>query len=73
MLLTGGGEGGVFVVLLSGGGGLFWSAEMRAARVVASAVLRRVMKSVARLGGRSAMMCGGDGCNVVVRKIMVRK
>jgi creatinine amidohydrolase/Fe(II)-dependent formamide hydrolase-like protein len=60
-------------VLLSGGGGLFWSAEMRAARVVASAVLRRVMKSVARLGGRSAMMCGGDGGNVVVRKMMVRK
>ncbi len=34
---------------------------MRVARVVASVVLRRVVNSVSRLGGRSAMMCGGVG------------
>jgi hypothetical protein len=35
---------------------------MRAARVTASAVPRRVVKSAARVGGRSVMMCGGyDG------------
>jgi hypothetical protein len=73
VLLTEGGEGGVSVVLLSGGGGWFWSAEMRAARVRASVVLRRVVKSVARVGGRSAMMCGGDGDNVVLHRMMVRK
>ncbi len=67
------GEGGASVVLLLGGGGWFWSAEIRVARVAASAVLRRVVKSVARVGGRSAMMCGGDGGNVVVHRMMVRK
>jgi hypothetical protein len=46
---------------------------MRAARVAASVVLRRVVKSVARVGGRSAMMCGGDGDNVVLHRMMVRK
>ena len=68
MLLTEGGEGGVSVGLLGGGGGWSWSAEMRAARVAASAVLRRVVKSAVRVGGRSAMMCGGDGGNVVLKK-----
>jgi hypothetical protein len=33
------------------GGWRIWSAEMRAARVAASAVLRRVVKSAARVGG----------------------
>lgn len=69
MLSTEGGEGGVSVVLMAMMGGEWsWSAEMRAARVAASAVPRRVVKSVARVGGRSAMMCGGDGGNVVLKK-----
>jgi hypothetical protein len=38
---------------------------MRVARVAALAVLRRVVNSAARVGGRSAMMCGGDGGKVV--------
>ena len=72
MLSTEGGEGGVSVVLMAMMGGEWsWSAEMRAARVAASAVPRRVVKSAARVGGRSAMMCGGDGGNVVLRRIMV--
>jgi len=36
--------------------------------VAASVVPRRVVKSAARVGGRSAMMCGGDGVNVVQKK-----
>jgi hypothetical protein len=48
--------------------GWSWSAEMRAAHVAASVVLRRVVNSAARVGGRSAMMCGGDGGNVVLKK-----
>ena len=32
---------------------------MKAACVVALVVLRRVVNSTTRLGGRSAMMCGG--------------
>ena len=67
MLSTEGGEGGVSVVLREWS----WSAEMRAARVAASAVPRRVVKSAARVGGRSAMMCGGDGGNVLLCRIMV--
>ena len=78
-----GGDGEVSVVLVVRGGEWSWSAEMRAARVAASAVPRRVMKSAARVGGRSAMMYGGnvvqekwvlkwlqggDGVNVVVQK-----
>ena len=47
MLSTEGGEGGVSVVLREWS----WSAEMRAARVAASAVPRRVVKSAARGGG----------------------
>ena len=50
------------------GGEWFWSAEMRAARVLALAVPRRVVKSAARVGGRSVMMCGDDGGNVLVLK-----
>ena len=45
---------------------------MRAARVAASAVPRRVVKSAARVGGRSAMMCGGDGGNVVLKKWVLK-
>ena len=69
MLLTEGGEGGVSVGLLGGGGGWSWSAEMRAARVAASEVLRRVVKSAARVGGRPAMMCGGDESMVPISKV----
>ncbi len=71
MLSTEGGEGGVSVVLVAlvvRGGEWSWSAEMRVARVAASAVPRRVVRSVARVGGRSVMMCGGDGGNVVQKK-----
>ena len=72
MLSTEGGEGGVSVVLMAMMGGEWsWSAEMRAARVAASAVPRWVVMRAARVGGRSAMMCGGDGGNVVLRRIMV--
>ena len=50
----------------SGSGGVVyqgWSVILECgdeggARVVASVVYRRVVNSVARLGGRSAMMCG---------------
>ena len=73
MLSTEGGEGGVSVVFVAMGGEWFWSAEMRAARVLASAVPRRVVKSAARVGGRSVMMCGDDGGNVVVQKKWVQK
>jgi hypothetical protein len=41
---------------------------MRAACVVALVVLRRVVNSTARLGGRSAMMCG-EGKFFVLRLI----
>ena len=51
MLSTEGGEGGVSVVFVAMGGEWFWSAEMRAARVAASVVPRRVVKSAARVGG----------------------
>jgi len=63
--LAEGGDGEVSVVLVARGREWSWSAAMRAARVAASAVPRRVVKSAARVGGRSAMMCGGDGGNVV--------
>ena len=56
------------MVLVVRGGEWSWSAEMRAARVAASAVPRRVMWSAARIGGKSAMMCRGDGGNVVQKK-----
>ena len=72
MLSTEGGEGGVSVVLVARGGEWSWSAEMRAARVAASAVPRRVVRSVARVGGRSVMMCGGDGGNVVQKKWVLK-
>ena len=39
------------MVLVVRGGEWSWSAEMRAARVAASAVPRRVVKSAARVGG----------------------
>ena len=67
-----GGDGEVSVVLVARGGEWSWSAEMRAARVAASAVPRRVVKSAARVGGRSAMMCGGDGGNVVQKKWVLK-
>ena len=35
---------------------------------VGVAVPRRVVKSAARVGGRSVMMCGDDGGNVLVLK-----
>ena len=72
MLSTEGGEVRVSVVLVARGGEWSWSAEMRAARVAASAVPRRVVKSAARVGGRSAMMCGGDGGNVVQKKWVLK-
>jgi hypothetical protein len=45
---------------------------MRAARVTASAVPRRVVKSAARVGGRSVMMCGGYDGNVVQKKWVLK-
>ena len=75
MLSTEGGEGGVSVVLVAlvaRGGEWSWSAEMRAARVAASAVPRRVVRSVARVGGRSVMMCGGDGGRLVQTKWVLK-
>ncbi len=75
MLSTEGGEGRVSVVLVAlvaRGGEWSWSAEMRAARVAASAVPRRVVRSVARVGGRSFMMCGDDGGNVVQKKWVLK-
>ena len=65
VLFTEGGEGGVWVVLLAEGVGCSWSAEMRAARVAALVVLKRAVKSAARVGGWSAMICGGDDDCVV--------
>ncbi len=75
MLSTEGGEGGVSVVLVAlvaRGGEWSWSAEMRVARVAASVVPRRVVRSVARVGGRLVMMCRGDGGNVVQKKWVLR-
>ena len=60
------------VVLVTRGGELSWSAEMRAAHVAVSAVPRRVVNSAARVGGRPAMMCGGDGGNVVQKKWVLK-
>ncbi len=72
MLSTEGGEGGVSVVLVARGGELSWNAEMRAARVAALVVPRRVVRSAARVGGRSVMMCGGDGGNVAQKKWVLK-
>ena len=68
MWLAEGGDGEVSVVLVARGGEWSWSAGMMRAACAALTVPRRVLKSAARVGRRSAMMCGGDGGNVCAQK-----